>query len=234
MKKLILFQALILSLIFLFSTSCSHTRMAGKSGNYPVVKKIKQQKKFHANFKAGKNNQRNKEVIASNDRVKLEKNTGVSLKLKKKDGLTRDEIEAIREAGERLEKPARTIASTEKRLKLAMMDDEDILASLNENTLAYVILKKSLKKANKKAESFNPPGVRERNPLGFGIASLVLGAVGLFFMSLLFGSLAIIFGAISLSRYKKFGGTMKGIAIAGLILGIIDVGIMLIILAAGL
>lgn len=52
---------------------------------------------------------------------------------------------------------------------------------------------------------------------GFSIASMVMGLVGLFFIPILFGILAIVFSVVG----KKQGG--KGFAIAGLVMGIIDV-----------
>jgi hypothetical protein len=52
--------------------------------------------------------------------------------------------------------------------------------------------------------------------MGFSIAALVLGIIGLFVLPWLLGPLAIIFGALGLNR----GG--RGMAIAGLVLGVID------------
>lgn len=61
---------------------------------------------------------------------------------------------------------------------------------------------------------------------GFGITSFVIGIVGLLFMGIVLGILAIIFGAIGMFNRK-----LKGLAIAGLILGIIDiVGAIIVIL----
>jgi hypothetical protein len=69
---------------------------------------------------------------------------------------------------------------------------------------------------------------------GFGIAGLAAGVVGLFIAGIPLGAIAIVFGAISLSRIKKnpkkYSG--KGFAIASLILGIVDVVAMIIILAS--
>ncbi|MET9497036.1 DUF4190 domain-containing protein [Streptomyces sp. NPDC006552] len=55
---------------------------------------------------------------------------------------------------------------------------------------------------------------------GLAIAGLVCGIVGLFFLSFVLGPLAIIFGALALRQKAASGG---GMAKAGLILGIIDV-----------
>jgi hypothetical protein len=59
---------------------------------------------------------------------------------------------------------------------------------------------------------------------GFAVASLVLGllAVVLFFtiwIPFVLGILAIVFGAIGISRANKMGGRQKGLAIAGIVCG---------------
>lgn len=67
---------------------------------------------------------------------------------------------------------------------------------------------------------------------GFAIASLVLGIIGLvFFWFPVCSILAIIFAAISISRINKSDGqlTGKGMAIAGLVLGIISVAIIVLV-----
>ncbi len=66
----------------------------------------------------------------------------------------------------------------------------------------------------------------EQNPgNGFGIASLVLGIVSLacfcFGLNIVLAILAIVFGAIHISRHKKVGG--KGFGIAGTVMGIISI-----------
>lgn len=59
----------------------------------------------------------------------------------------------------------------------------------------------------------------------WGIAAIACSFVGLFFLGILFGILGIIFGAIGLNK------NLKGLAIAGLILGVIDVAAFFIMLA---
>jgi hypothetical protein len=73
----------------------------------------------------------------------------------------------------------------------------------------------------------------ERQVEGFGIAGLAAGVVGLFIAGIPLGVVAIVFGAISLSRIKKYPKKYKGkgLAIASLILGVVDVVAMLILLA---
>lgn len=51
----------------------------------------------------------------------------------------------------------------------------------------------------------------------FGKTSLILGLIGLFIAAPILGTLAIIFGSKGLNRNQKY-------SIAGLVLGIIDVG----------
>ena len=69
---------------------------------------------------------------------------------------------------------------------------------------------------------------------GMAVASLILGLVGLIVFGYIAGTLAIVFGAIALSRIKKNPGQKgMGMAVAGLVLGILDV-VLLAILMAGL
>ena len=58
----------------------------------------------------------------------------------------------------------------------------------------------------------------------FGVASLVLGIVGIFFAQIILGPLAIIFGAIGLNR-ASHEGRSRGTSIAGIVLGIIALAI---------
>jgi hypothetical protein len=60
---------------------------------------------------------------------------------------------------------------------------------------------------------------------GFAVAALVLGILSLvlFFtiwLPFLLGVLAVIFGALGISRAKAMGGRQKGLAVAGLVCGI--------------
>ena len=73
-----------------------------------------------------------------------------------------------------------------------------------------------------------------RRTNGFAVASLVLGLVG-FLLCGVPSILAVIFGGIALSQIKKrpeeFTG--RGLAIAGLILGIVMMVLVAVLLAAG-
>jgi len=80
----------------------------------------------------------------------------------------------------------------------------------------------------------NTGNTDERQVEGFGIAGLAAGVVGLFIATIPLGVVAIVFGAISLSRIKKnpkkYRG--RGLAIASLILGLVLATIMMYVLAA--
>ena len=59
---------------------------------------------------------------------------------------------------------------------------------------------------------------------GFGVASMVLGIVSLFVFGIPAGTLAVIFGGIALSRVRKDPSLRgRGMAIAGLVCGIIGI-----------
>jgi hypothetical protein len=66
---------------------------------------------------------------------------------------------------------------------------------------------------------------------GFGVAALVLGIVGIFFAQVILGPLAIIFGGIGWNR-ANHGSRGKGISIAGLVLGVIDLVLFAIVVIA--
>ncbi|MGA1849184.1 MAG: DUF4190 domain-containing protein [Thermoplasmatota archaeon] len=67
--------------------------------------------------------------------------------------------------------------------------------------------------------------VIERKTSGFAIASLICSIVGLFGMGLIMGVLGIVFGFIALGRIddepRFYSG--KGLAVAGIIIGIISI-----------
>jgi len=85
-------------------------------------------------------------------------------------------------------------------------------------------LQKKIANVVEKAKIVNRSGSGSGS--GMSIASLVLGILGLFILGWLFGTLAIIFGAIGMGRDGR------GMAIAGLVLGIIDVLISVIFILA--
>jgi hypothetical protein len=62
---------------------------------------------------------------------------------------------------------------------------------------------------------------------GLAIAGLVCGLVGLLFLPIVLGPLAIIFGGIGLSRADR-GAGHKGMSMAAIILGIADLVVMVI------
>lgn len=68
---------------------------------------------------------------------------------------------------------------------------------------------------------YTPPTPPEppKQGKGMAITSMVCGIVGFFFLGLVLGIMAIIFGGVALSRNTKG----KGMAVTGLVLGIIEV-----------
>jgi uncharacterized protein DUF4190 len=66
---------------------------------------------------------------------------------------------------------------------------------------------------------------------GMGIAALVVGIIGIFFLQIILGPLAIIFGAVGMGFANKNNGSGKGLAIAGLILGCVDLLLFFIVMA---
>lgn len=73
------------------------------------------------------------------------------------------------------------------------------------------------------SEDLNENGNQKMN--GFAIAGFSVSIVGLFIFGVLFGAIAIVFSALSLNSQRK------GLAIAGLIIGIVDVVVALILIA---
>ncbi len=101
--------------------------------------------------------------------------------------------------------------------------------------IALSILKSKIKKSEKNAQNANPEDNYAVTD-GFAIAGFVLGILSILVLGLLFGILAIIFSAISLNRIRKFDGLYKGkgLATAGLIMGIIGLALAVLIIAIAL
>jgi hypothetical protein len=223
MKRILFFQSVLLCIFVIFSTSCNNSRLASKRSNYPVVKRIKSDKAFHADFRSPAKGKSIKKPNVQNDKERKDLSGKGLFRVKVEQSITRAEIDAIREAGSRLEMPAKTLAKIKHDRYSVGSGDDEILASLDKRTLEYVILKKALQLTEKGGYYMQDPQKPAKNPVGFGIASFVIGVVGIFIAGIPAGLLAIIFASISLSRYAKYGGKLKGFAIAGLVLGIIDI-----------
>lgn len=79
--------------------------------------------------------------------------------------------------------------------------------------------------------SYGYPQPPPRQSNGLAIASLVCGIIGCLFFGIILGPLAVIFGAVGLSRANR-GASGKGMAIAGLILGVIATVVAIVLIAA--
>lgn len=91
------------------------------------------------------------------------------------------------------------------------------------------IKEQRIKKFVNKQKTDDPlPTTQKQGGNGLSIASFVLSIVGLVIFGLVCGLLAIIFGGIALSKGKG----LRGLAIAGLVIGIIDVAFVLIYMAS--
>jgi hypothetical protein len=83
----------------------------------------------------------------------------------------------------------------------------------------------------RKAVSVSTPYSESRTGNGLAIAALVCGVVGIFLFNIILGPLAIIFGGVGLSRANR-GAPYRGMSIAGIALGIVDLVLFVALLAA--
>jgi hypothetical protein len=74
-------------------------------------------------------------------------------------------------------------------------------------------------------------GEAQQRSNGLAIAGLVCGIVGLVLLNIILGPLAIIFGGVGLSRARR-GAAHRGMSIAGIVLGIVDIAIFAAFVAA--
>lgn len=97
---------------------------------------------------------------------------------------------------------------------------KEIQDSYKKNSIARKIFKVN---ANQNTTQTNADGSAQG---GFAIAGFIISIAGLFVFGIIFGLIAMVFSAIGLN------GPRKGFAIAGLVIGILDVVLVLIILSA--
>ncbi|MEU1128225.1 DUF4190 domain-containing protein [Streptomyces sp. NPDC005899] len=76
--------------------------------------------------------------------------------------------------------------------------------------------------------SGSPMATSRSGTNGLAVASLVCGIVGLFFFNVVLGPVAIVLGAVALRQVAAKGGA--GLAKAGLILGIVDVVLFIVLM----
>jgi hypothetical protein len=76
-------------------------------------------------------------------------------------------------------------------------------------------------------------GQQAKSAMGFAIVSIVCGLAGLFVFGYILGLLAIIFGGIALGRIRRNPELPgRGLAVAGMVLGLIDVILLAILMLA--
>jgi hypothetical protein len=75
-----------------------------------------------------------------------------------------------------------------------------------------------------------PTGTQTQGSNGLAIAGLVCGLVGLVFLNVILGPLAIIFGGVGWARANR-GARGRGMAIAAVVLGVVDLVIFFVLLA---
>jgi uncharacterized protein DUF4190 len=82
------------------------------------------------------------------------------------------------------------------------------------------------------APYYPPPAARAPGTNGLAVASLVLGILWLWWLGSI---LAVIFGHVAVNQIDRTGGVQggRGLAIAGLVLGWIGVGILLLLIVFG-
>lgn len=90
-----------------------------------------------------------------------------------------------------------------------------------------VAVKVLARKQKKQAKKANRPGDGYGN--GMAIAGFVLGVLSLLGLSIIAGIPAIIFSAIGLRKANREGRPHRGLAIAGLVCGIISVALLLLL-----
>lgn len=110
---------------------------------------------------------------------------------------------------------------------LINLEKEDLEAKVGrklkfKEKLSLGLVKRKLKK-NKQLSGVD--ALEQTKTDGLAVAGLVTGIVGLFFLGIILGTLAIVFSAIALKRIRREPETRtgRGLAIAGLVLGIVGV-----------
>jgi hypothetical protein len=114
------------------------------------------------------------------------------------------------------------------------VDSKEDLSDLTKKEQRQIVkpYKKELKSAVKSYVQ-SRSGQQQKSALGFAIASIVCGIIGLFVAGFILGILAIIFGGIALKRIRMNPSLQgRGLAITGMVLGLIDVILLAILMLA--
>ena len=204
--------------------------------NYPKASKQFRNKKYR--YLSGLNKKNKLSINKSRKKVNINNNSSFESGTERLNDLTVNINSILKSYGK--EEPPILIASGKKN---SIFTDEYKARNLNEkknisdyadisfknqsqsNRVVKKEFKNNLKKViyNNKNKTISVQQAT-KTAEGLAIASLVTGIVGFFVFGIPLGILATIFGAIALSRTSKnpeLSG--KGLAIAGLILGIVDI-----------
>ena len=100
---------------------------------------------------------------------------------------------------------------------LSINKSDKISVLINKSPSIHSIKGKIIARTFKNVKQNENYEVNNRKGLAFSVVSFMTGLIGLLVIPLAFGLLAIIFGGIGLNK------KLRGLAIAGLVLGIIDV-----------
>jgi hypothetical protein len=231
MKKMKQIKSIIgLLIVVLIVTSCS-------TSDKVVSENFIQKRKYNKGFYVNTNEKKNRIKDSDNNKLSSEPNYLSETNKEIIDTQNQPENNVSNEVNHDL-----LIASTddnflppEEKISFNSTNDDNSIRTKLEGKIekSKDKLQKKLNKHVNKLSKSNLTNDGEPKTEGLGLAGFITGLVGLFIFGILFGLIAIIFGAISLGKINKnpdkFKG--KGFAITSLILGIIDVAAFLILLA---
>jgi len=195
--------------ITLVLTSCTMEKRVYMSG-------------YHIDWKNGKRNS-NKQELVSNDNVKqTEQNQIVSVEQSENENNTVDNSPTVTDDNI-------TASADNQQIILPKKEKINLLSSHKVKTADEESFKSEFKKGAKMILA----NADEPKTNGMALTGFICSLVGLFLFGFILGVLAIIFSAIGLGKIKKDPTKWKGkgMAIAGLIIGIVDIVAWLIILA---
>jgi len=200
-------------LIMFILTSCTMEKRVYMSG-------------YHIDWKKGKNN---KQALVNNDNEKKSEENKIVpvVKLEKEVNIVDNSNTTVTEDNFIASADNQQIITSEKKKNIFLTNPK--INIQNEDNQNKPTFKSEFKKGTKMilAPSDDP------KTNGSALAGFILSLVGLFIFGFILGVLAIIFSAIGLGKIKKDPAKWKGkgMAIAGLIIGIVDIIGWLIVIA---